>query len=76
MNVKKFLGRIVKFIIVMGSTLVLIYGVLPMLTGSVGILNRMSVYLADNGINPSYYYYTDVEQVAEAEQYLRTVLEE
>ncbi|WP_321494920.1 hypothetical protein [uncultured Desulfobacter sp.] len=76
MNSKNFLGRIVKFILVMGSTLVLIYGVLPMLTSSVGILNRMSVYLADNGINPTNYYYTDVEQVAEAEQYLRTALEE
>nr|WP_321401031.1 hypothetical protein [uncultured Desulfobacter sp.] len=76
MNFKIFLGRIVKFILVMSSTLVLIYGVLPLLTSSVGILNRMSNYLADNGINPSSYYYTDVEQVAEAEQYLRTVLEE
>ena len=34
----------------------------------------MSVYLDKNGIDPSRYYYTDVEQVQEGEDYLRTVL--
>lgn len=75
MKFTEFFHRTGKFVLVMGTTLVLIYGLLPWLTNSVGILNRMSLYLDDNGIDPTRYYYTDVEQVAEAEQYLRTVLE-
>ena len=42
----------------------------------VPFLGEKAMYVAANGINPTNYYYTDVEQVAEAEQYLRTALEE
>ena len=35
----------------------------------------MSVYLDNNGIDPTRYYYTDVEQVKEGEEYLRFALE-
>lgn len=73
---KHFLNRTARFCLVMGSALILIYGFLPWLTGSVDILDRMSRYLDNNGINPTSYYYTDVEQVAEAEQYLRCVLDD
>jgi hypothetical protein len=34
------------------------------------------VYLDNNGIDPTRYYYTDVEQVQEGEDYLRSVLGE
>jgi len=72
---KSLPGRIGKFIIVFGLTLIFIYGLLPWLTGSFDVLHRMSQSLDGNGINPSSYYYTDVEQVIEAEQYLRIVLD-
>jgi hypothetical protein len=36
----------------------------------------MSVYLDNNGIDPTRYYYTDVAQVKEGEEYLRFALEE
>lgn len=71
---KSLSDRISRFVIVFGLTLILIYGLLPWLTGSFDILNRMSLALDENGINPSRYYYTDVEQVIESEQYLRIVL--
>lgn len=63
------------FCLVLGAALVFVYVFLPYLTNSVGILKRMSVYLDENGIDPTRYYYTDVEQVEEAEQYLQSVLE-
>jgi hypothetical protein len=59
---------------VLGTALVFVYVFLPLLTNSFGILHRMSVYLDRNGIDPSRYYYTDVEQVQEGEDYLRMVL--
>jgi hypothetical protein len=34
----------------------------------------MSILLEDSGIDPSRYYYTDVQQVEQGEQYLETVL--
>jgi hypothetical protein len=34
----------------------------------------MSQYLDENGIDPTRYYYTDVAQVKEAEEYLDSVL--
>jgi hypothetical protein len=68
--------RIIKFIFSLGLSLTFVYVLLPILTGSCAILNRMSVYLDENGIDPSRYYYTDVEQVKESEQYLRTVLDD
>ena len=65
----------VKFAASLGTCLAFVYVVLPYMTESVGILNRMSQYLDDNGIDPSRYYYTDVEQVKESEHYLETVLD-
>jgi hypothetical protein len=49
---------------------------LPLLTRSVPILHHMAENLAENGIDPSRYYYTDVEQVQEGERYLSRVLGE
>jgi hypothetical protein len=40
------------------------------------ILHRMSQHLTENGIDPTRYYYTDVEQVKESENYLRQALGE
>ena len=73
---KNLSDRISRFVIVFGLTLILVYGLLPWLTGSFDVLNRMSLSLDENGINPSSYYYTDVEQVIESEQYLRIVLDD
>lgn len=73
---KNLPGRIRNFVVVFGLTLIFIYGLLPWLTGSFDVLNRMSQSLNENGINPSSYYYTDVEQVSEAEQYLRIALDD
>ncbi|MDO9111335.1 MAG: hypothetical protein Q7U40_11810 [Desulfatirhabdiaceae bacterium] len=72
---KNLPGRITKFVFSLGLSLTFVYVLLPILTGSCAILNRMSLYLDENGIDPSRYYYTDVEQVKESEQYLRTVLD-
>jgi hypothetical protein len=74
MNEERLAVRLKKFVLVMGAALAFVYLFLPMLTNSVGILHRMSVYLDRNGIDPSRYYYTDVEQVQEGEDYLRMVL--
>jgi hypothetical protein len=63
-----------KFVASLGACLLFVYVFLPFLTKSVGVLNRMSEYLEDNGIDPTRYYYTDVSQVKEAENYLETVL--
>ena len=76
MNEKSLPVRLKNFVLALGSTLAFIYLFLPMLTNSVGVLHRMSLYLADNGIDPTRYYYTDVEQVKEGEEYLRFALEE
>lgn len=51
-----------------------VYVFLPFLTDSFEILHHMSEYLDENGIDPTRYYYTDVEQVKEAELYLDSVL--
>ena len=72
---KNLPGRITKFVFSLGLSLTFVYVLLPILTGSCAILNRMSLYLDESGIDPSRYYYTDVEQVKESEQYLRTVLD-
>jgi len=68
--------RLKNFVLVLGTALVFVYIFLPFLTSSCGILNRMSMYLDQNGIDPTRYYYTDVEQVKEGEDYLRFALEE
>jgi len=67
--------RIRNFVVAFGVAVLFVYVFLPYLTHSWPILNRMSRYLDDNGIDPSRYYYTDVEQVKEAEQYLDSVLD-
>ncbi|MES9994707.1 hypothetical protein [Desulfovibrio aminophilus] len=66
--------RLRNFTLVLGSMLIFTYLLLPMVTRSCGILNRMSVYLDANGIDPSRYYYTDVEQVIESERFLNNAL--
>jgi hypothetical protein len=66
--------RLRNFALATGATLAFVYVFLPLLTNSCGILHRMSVYLDNNGIDPTRYYYTDVEQVQEGEDYLRMAL--
>lgn len=68
--------RIRNFAVVFGGILLFVYVFLPYLTESVPVLRQMSLYLEENGIDPSRYYYTDVEQVREAELYLRSVLDD
>jgi hypothetical protein len=75
MNEKSLLLRVRNFAVALGVTLAFIYVVLPFVTSSVPILHRMSLFLDDNGIDPTRYYYTDVEQVKESERYLATVME-
>ena len=66
--------RLRNFFLTLGSVMVFIYVLLPMLTDSCPILHRMSVYLDNNGIDPTRYYYTDVEQVKESENYIRAAI--
>jgi hypothetical protein len=70
-----FTRRLRNFFVSIGVALLFVYGFLPLLTGSFDILSSMSEYLEETGIDPSRYFYTDVEQVAEAEHYLQSVLE-
>lgn len=63
-----------KFAVSLTACLLFVFVFLPFLTESVGILKQMSQYLDNNGIDPTRYYYTDVEQVKESENYLGTVL--
>ncbi len=71
---KSLLHRFRTFIVLLGGVLLFVYVFLPFLTDSFAILSSMSAYLDENGIDPTRYYYTDVEQVKEAEQYLDSVL--
>lgn len=66
--------RLGRFILSLGLVFGFIYGFLPILTDSVPVLSRMAHYLDQNGIDPSRYYYTDVEQVKESERYLSAAL--
>jgi hypothetical protein len=75
MTEKSLPVRLKNFVLVLGTALAFVYIFLPFLTNSCGILHRMSVYLDQNGIDPTRYYYTDVEQVKEGETYLRFALE-
>ena len=68
------LSKYKKFAASLTACLLFVYVFLPFLTESVGILKQMSQYLDNNGIDPTRYYYTDVEQVKESENYLATVL--
>ena len=74
MNEKSLPVRLKNFVLATGTALAFVYLFLPLLTSSCGILHRMSVYLDNNGIDPTRYYYTDVEQVKEGEEYLRFAL--
>lgn len=74
MTQQNWMHRIAGFVLVFGLTLAIIYGVLPWVTRSFDVLNRLSLSLEETGINPTSYYYTDVEQVIESEHYLETVL--
>lgn len=71
---KSVINRIRLLIVLMAGALFLVYGFLPFLTKSFEPLRQMSVELETTGIDPSRYYYTDVEQVKEAEQYLESAL--
>ena len=71
---KSLLHRLRNFVVLFGAALLFVYVFLPFLTDSFNVLTRMSAYLDKNGIDPSRYYYTDVEQVKEAEEYLDSVL--
>ncbi len=71
---KNLMGRIMKFIAVFGCAIVFVYVFLPWVTRSFEPLDHMAKSLEESGIDPSSYYYTDVEQVIESEQYLETVL--
>ena len=73
---KSLATRIRHFILALGTVLALVYVGLPLLTNSVDILQRMSVQLDKNGIDPSRYYYTDIEQVNESVQHIRQVFED
>ena len=76
MTEKSLPVRLKNFVMVLGIAFAFVYVFLPFLTHSFGILNRMSMYLDENGIDPTRYYYTDVVQVKEGEDYLRFALEE
>ena len=67
--------RLRNLVIFLGGALVFVYVFLPLLTRSFDTLSSMSEYLDENGIDPTRYYYTDVEQVKEAELYLESVLQ-
>ena len=67
--------KLIRFAMSLTFCLTFIYVFLPFLTRTVPILNTMSDYLDANGIDPTRYYYTDVEQVKESELYLENVLD-
>ncbi len=66
--------RLKNFTVVLGLMLLFVYGALPLLTRSCAPLQRMAESLEDNGIDPTRWYFTDVEQVKESEQHLNMVL--
>lgn len=75
MNEKTLFTRVLQFVVTAGIMLSFVYLFLPLLTKSCAPLQRMSDCLEETGIDPSRYYYTDVEQVQEGEEYLRTIME-
>lgn len=66
--------RLLQFFLASAITLTFVYGILPAITASVPILSKMHTNLVQNDIDPSRYYYTDVEQVAEGEHYIETAI--
>lgn len=73
---KSLATRIRHFILALGTVLALVYVALPLLTNSYDILQRMSVHLENTGIDPSRYYYTDIEQVNESVRHIQQVFED
>ena len=67
--------RVRKFFLALALTFFLVFGFLPILNKTFSPLGSMAETLEETGIDPSRYYYTDVEQVREAELYLQTVLD-
>lgn len=68
--------RLFRLTATVAGTLFFFCLVLPALNRSVPILGKMASDLAENGIDPTRYYYTDVEQVKEGERYLSRALGE
>jgi hypothetical protein len=68
------INRLVRLILALAFTFLFVYGVLPQVTSRVPILARMRTKLDSNGIAPSRYYYTDVDQVMEGEHYVRQAI--
>ncbi len=66
--------RLRDFFLTLACGLFFFYVFLPYLTSTVPVLQQTSVLLEEHDIDPSRYYYTDVEQVAEGEAYLHSVL--
>lgn len=66
--------RLRNFTVALGLMLLFVYGALPLLTRSCAPLTRMAESLEGNGIDPTRWYFTDVEQVKESEQHLNMVL--
>lgn len=74
MSEKSLVTRWRNFILALGAALFAIYALLPLLTRSFDTLTAMSQHLERTSIDPSRYYYTDVEQVEESERYLHNAL--
>lgn len=53
-----------------------VYVILPAITKSVSVLHTMSIYLQHNGIDPSRYFYTDIEAVTDAENHMEEVMQD
>ena len=66
--------RIRNFFLALCGIMLFVFGFLPFLTRSVPLLQNMADCIEENEIDPSRYFYTDVEQVHEAERYLEEVL--
>ncbi|NLZ16843.1 MAG: hypothetical protein GX087_03810 [Desulfobulbaceae bacterium] len=71
MAVENKKSRLRRFLFACAAVIAFVYGFLPWLTQSLSPLRQMQQHLQETGIDPSRYYYTDVEQVSEAEAYLR-----
>ena len=71
MAVENKKSRLKRFLLTGAVIIAFVYGFLPWFTQSLAPLRQMQQHLQETGIDPSRYYYTDVEQVSEAEAYLR-----
>ena len=67
--------RLRDFVVSLLAGVVFFYVLLPFINNSFTILRKTSAHLENHGIDPSRYYYTDVDQVAEGENYLRSALQ-